>query len=62
VGQHAPDLAQRVSEAGARFSTVECLDRCETCERALLVRIDGAMMRSTGADEVVAALAALAEP
>jgi len=61
VGQHAPDLGPRVAEAGARYSTVECFDKCETCERFLLVRIDGAMMRCASAEDVLAALAALAQ-
>jgi uncharacterized protein YuzB (UPF0349 family) len=61
VAQHAPDLAERVARAGAQFSTVECFDRCDTCERALLVRINGALLRCTDPEDVAAAIAALAE-
>lgn len=62
VGQHAPDLGAGVKAAGGQFSMVECFDKCETCERVLLVRLNGAMMRCGSAEEVVLAMAALAEP
>lgn len=52
-------LPERVSEAGAVLSTVECFDRCDTCERFLVCRVDGATMRFGGPDELLAALSAL---
>ena len=62
VGQHAPDLGEHVAAAGGRFSMVECFDRCDTCERALLVRIDGAMLRCRTVEDVAAAIIALSAP
>lgn len=59
VGQHAPQLAELLAEAGTPYSTVECFDKCETCERFLLVRIDGVMLRCSSGSDVVAAVAAM---
>ncbi len=59
VDQHAPDLGGLVASAGGDFSLVECFDKCEACERSLLVRIDGAMLRCGSVHDVVEALAAL---
>ena len=59
MGRHDPGLPLRVAAAGGALSTVECFDRCDTCERYLLCRIDGATMRFGGSDELVAALSAL---
>lgn len=59
IAKHAPDLPLRARAAGAYVSIVECFDKCETCERCLLVRIDGAMMRCGSLDELLAAIAAL---
>ena len=41
------------------MSTVECFDKCETCERYLLCRLDGATLRFKQSDELLAALATL---
>lgn len=49
-------MAERVTSAGGRWSTVECFDRCEICERALIARVDGALMRFGGVDELVEAV------
>ena len=49
-------VAERVTSAGGRWSTVECFDRCEICERALIARVDGALMRFGGVDELVEAV------
>jgi hypothetical protein len=59
MARHAPDLPERVPAAGAALSTVECFDRCETCERALIARIDGATTRFRDGEELLAALVAL---
>ncbi len=59
IAKHAPDLPVRAQAAGASVSIVECFDKCETCERSLLVRIDGSMMRCGGLDDLLAAIAAL---
>jgi uncharacterized protein YuzB (UPF0349 family) len=59
--RHAPTLDERLAAVGAQVSTVECFDRCDTCERFLLARVDGAMMRLRNADELVATVVALGE-
>ncbi|MDP2309365.1 MAG: hypothetical protein Q8P18_25315 [Pseudomonadota bacterium] len=59
MGRHDPGLPARVAAAGGALSTVECFDRCEACEHSLICRIDGATMRFSGSDELVAALSAL---
>ncbi len=59
MAKHAPDLAARAGAVGISISTVECFDKCETCDRCLLVRIDGSMMRCGGLDDLLAAIAAL---
>ena len=53
-------LAVGVTGRGAAFSTAECFDRCETCERALLARLDGTLMRFSTVAELVDALDTLA--
>ena len=62
LARHPASARARVSEAGGRISTVECFDKCEICERSLLVRVGGTMMRCRDVDELVEALIALAEP
>lgn len=59
MARHAPDLAERLPGSTVTLSTVECFDRCDTCERALIARIDGATTRFRDGDELMAALAAL---
>lgn len=59
VARHAPDLRSVVHEAGADFALVDCFDKCETCERVLLVRVGGVMLRCRAVHELVAAIAAL---
>jgi hypothetical protein len=59
IQRYGADLPDRIVAAGGQFSTVECFDRCEACERSLLARIDGAMMRLGSADELLATLDAL---
>lgn len=58
--QRYPGLPERVHEAGGRWSTTECFDRCEQCERFLLARVHGSMMRLGGPDELVNAVGTLA--
>lgn len=60
LARHAPAAAKAVAEAGGELSTVECFDRCETCERWLLARVDGAMTRFRTHEELVEALGVLA--
>jgi|GEM_PF-2142516 len=60
--RHDPELEPKLAANGAKMSTVECFDRCETCERFLIARIDGATTRFSRSDELVAALAALGAP
>jgi hypothetical protein len=52
-------LAERVTAAGGRWSTVECFDRCEICEKSLIARVDGALMRFRSVDELVEAVTML---
>ncbi|MFN7146667.1 MAG: hypothetical protein ACK4YP_23030 [Myxococcota bacterium] len=59
MARHAPDLPGRLHGSEVTLSTVECFDRCDTCERALIARIDGATTRFRDGDELLAALAAL---
>jgi hypothetical protein len=58
MGRHAPSLAELL-DGRARLTTVECFDRCDTCERVLIARVDGIMMRLHGPDDLVATLEAL---
>lgn len=60
LGRHDPALAGKLAAAGGRLGTVECFDRCETCELFLLARVDGAMMRFRGSEELVDAVRQLA--
>lgn len=62
LARHAPELAGRLAGVGARMGTVECFDRCETCEHFLIARIDGATTRFPTGEELVAAVATLAAP
>ncbi len=55
-------VAIRVQEAGGAWSTVECFDRCEHCERALIARLDGALMRFADVNELVEAVTVLGAP
>jgi hypothetical protein len=61
MARHAPGLPGRIGEAGATLSTVECFDRCETCERMIIARIDGATARFKDEAELLAALAMLGD-
>ena len=60
--RHDRDLAEKVAAAGAVLTLTDCFDKCETCERVVLARIDGMMARFATGDELVDALRALAEP
>lgn len=53
------DLAERVTSAGGQWTTVECFDRCDSCERALIVRVEGTLMRFAGVDELAEAVQTL---
>ncbi|MDP2315376.1 MAG: hypothetical protein Q8P41_20935 [Pseudomonadota bacterium] len=61
MGRHDPSLPTRVAAVGATLSTVECFDRCDTCERFLVCRVDGATTRFRDSDELLAALVTLGE-
>ncbi len=52
-------VVARVIEAGASWSTAECFDKCEQCERALLAKLDGALMRFKSVDELTEAIETL---
>ena len=58
MGRHAPSLADLL-DGRASLSTVECFDRCDTCERVLIARVGGTMMRLHDTNELLAALEAL---
>lgn len=57
--QRYQEAEQRVTEAGGTWTTLECFDKCSQCELALLARIDGAMMRFRGVDELIEAVVTL---
>lgn len=59
LGRHAPGLPDRLAEHGVRVGTVECFDKCETCELFLLVRLEGALARFRSEAELVEAVHAL---
>lgn len=61
LGRHDPALAGKVEEVGGSVGTVDCFDRCETCELWLICRIDGMTTRFRSSDELVQALTRLAE-
>lgn len=52
-------LRSRIDAAGGALATVECFDRCEVCERFLLARMDGALVRFRDADELIEAVSVL---
>lgn len=60
VGKHGPELPGMVAEVGGICSTVECFDRCEQCERAILARVDGTMTRFWTGDKLLEAVLLLA--
>lgn len=60
LGRHDPALGGKLAMVGGRLATTECFDRCETCELFLLARVDGAMMRFRGSEELVDAVRQLA--
>ena len=41
MARHDPELREKIESVGGHLSTVECFDRCETCERVLLARHGG---------------------
>lgn len=53
-------VAARVAEAGASWSTADCFDRCEHCERGLLAKIDGTLMKFESVDALTEAIETLA--
>lgn len=53
-------VAARVTAAGASWSTAECFDKCEHCERGLLAKIDGTLMKFKTIDELTEAIETLA--
>ena len=59
VKRHAPELERTLADGGHRLGSVECFDRCETCERFLIVRVDGATMRFDSEQALLDTLAAL---
>lgn len=59
MGRHAPGLPELLADTGAVLCTVDCFDRCDTCERFLIARIEGATTRFRGAQDLVAALQTL---
>lgn len=61
VKRHAPELRVHLDARGMKMGTVECFDRCETCERHLIARINGATTRFPSGEALLEALAVLAE-
>lgn len=59
--RHAAGLGPRLVELGHLVRQVECFERCETCESHLLCRVDGTMLAVSGAEGLLAALAAIEE-
>jgi uncharacterized protein YuzB (UPF0349 family) len=59
MGRHAPTLPEQLVDTGATLDTVECFDRCDTCERFLIARIDGATTRFRCAGDLLAAIETL---
>lgn len=45
-----------VQQAGGVWRTAECFDRCEVCERGLLAKLDGTLMRFSTVDELAGAV------
>jgi hypothetical protein len=60
--RHDPGLPSRLPPDVATLGVVECFDRCDTCERFLLARVDGATMRFRDSVELLAAVGALGAP
>ena len=60
LNRHAPEIAKQLP-SGVQLSTVQCWDRCELCERALLVRLNGGMARFKTQQELLQAIQALQE-
>lgn len=62
LGRHDPALPAKVGARGGRLAQVECFDRCETCERFVIARIDGVTARFATGDALCEALDALYPP
>ena len=62
VGRHDPEVGRKLVDKGAIFTTVECFDRCETCERFVIARLNGATARFKDSAELIEAVELLGEP
>ena len=52
-------VAEHVQAAGGVWTTTDCFDRCEACERFLLARVDGALMRLSNTGDLIHAVTTL---
>jgi len=59
--RHGGALVVQLIERGADVSFVECFDKCDTCERRVLARIDGASVAVKDADALLEMVDALSE-
>lgn len=56
MDRHDPQLPGKIHSRGGRLGTVECFDKCETCEHFLIARIDGVTARFKTSHELCSAL------
>ena len=61
AARHDPTLRVKLEERGAQVGFVECFDKCETCERRVLAKLDGASVAAKNAEELLEMVSALME-
>jgi uncharacterized protein YuzB (UPF0349 family) len=59
--RHAPGIEEKLEPLGGVLTTVDCFDRCEQCERSILCRLDGTMIRFRSREELIDAVLKLQE-
>lgn len=57
--RHDPMLVARLKERGVAVDFVECFDKCDTCERRVLARIDGSSVAAKSGDALLEMVDAL---
>ena len=56
LAKHAPHVGPALRTEGVEVRMIECFDKCETCERVLLARIDGTLARFSDGEALLEAV------
>jgi uncharacterized protein YuzB (UPF0349 family) len=59
AARHGPTLRVQLAEKGVKVGFVECFDKCETCERRVLAKLDGASVAAKSTEELLEMVSAL---